>query len=317
MNIKKRMMVFFGIFSLLLILLIGLGLSGRFHQSRIIKEKITIQKGMSSRQVAGLLAGKKIIASKRYFSLLLSLKGMNKKIKAGIFELNSGMSTREIIDILIGGKVFYIKATIPEGFTAKQIAQLLVEKNFFSSTDKFMQMVKERNLEGYLFPETYFILPGTKEEEIIKMMTCQFFKIFTLQMKMRMKKFNFNQDEVIILASLIEKEAKDEKERNLISAVFHNRLKKHWRLESCASVRYVLDKWDTPLIYKDLEVNSPYNTYRYYGLPVGSVCNPGLASLKAALYPAESDLMFFVAKGDGTHRFSKYYKEHLFKKRKD
>ncbi|MCK4533192.1 endolytic transglycosylase MltG [bacterium] len=313
---KKKIIALFGI-SFLLILLIGVGLFKRFHQSHIIEEKITIQKGMSSRQVAGLLAGKKIIASKKYFSLLLRLKGMNKKIKAGVFELSSGMSTGEIVDILVGGKVFYSKVTIPEGFTAKQVAQLLVEKNFFSSTDRFLQMVKEKNLEGYLFPETYFILPGTKEEEIIKIMTRQFFKIFTPQMKMRMKKFNFNQDEAVILASLIEKEAKDEKERNLISAVFHNRLKKRWRLESCASVRYVLDKWNEPLIYKDLEVNSPYNTYRYYGLPAGPVCNPGLASLKAALYPADSELMFFVAKGDGTHRFSKYYKEHLFKKGKN
>ncbi len=311
---KKKIIVLFGI-SFLLVLLIVMGLSERFHQSLIREERITIQKGMTSSQVAGLLEGKKIIDSKRYFSLLLRLKGMNKDIKAGVFELNSGMSAGEIVDILVGGKVFYSRVTIPEGFTAKQIAQLLAEKNFFDSTDKFLQTVKESNLEGYLFPETYFILPGTKEEEIIKIMTRQFFKIFTPQMKMRMKKFNFNQDEVVILASLIEKEAKDEKERNLISAVFHNRLKKRWRLESCASVRYILDKWKEPLTYKDLEINSLYNTYRCYGLPVGPVCNPGLASLRAALYPADSDLMFFVAKGDGTHKFSKYYKEHLFKKK--
>ena len=287
------------------------------HKSSIKEGVITIEQGMNSGGIVDLLVEKGIIKSKRYFLLLVNFKRVHKRIKAGTYKLNSGMSTREIIDILASGKVFYNKVTIPEGFTVKQIAQLLVEKNILYSCDEFLQIVKKRNLEGYLFPETYFLLPGTKEEEIIEIMRRQFFKVFTPQMGRRTKEFNLNQREVVILASLIEKEAKDESERNLISAVFHNRLNKRWRLESCASVRYVLDKWQKPLTYKDLEINSKYNTYRYYGLPVGPVCNPGLASLKAALYPVDSEVMFFVAKGDGTHKFSKYYKEHLLKKRKN
>lgn len=313
MNNKRWIVILKGIlFSLLIIPIVVVLL--KQLSSPYIEGEITIQQGMTSCQVADLLAEKKIIKSKGYFRLLLNLKRANKKIKAGTYRLNSKTSTNKVIDILVKGKVFYIKLTVPEGFTSKQIAMLL-EENISSSAERFIQIVKEKDLEGYLFPDTYFIEPAMKEEEIIKMMTDQFFKVFTPQMEIRAKELGLGRKKTVILASLIEKEAREREERNLISAIFHNRLRKHWRLESCATVRYVLDEWRRPLIFKDLEIDSPYNTYRYYGLPPGPICNPGLASLKAALYPVDSGLMFFVAEGDGTHKFSKYYKEHLLKKR--
>ncbi len=166
-------------------------------------------------------------------------------------------------------------------------------------------------MEGYLFPETYFIDYDASPEEIVDMMVDQFNKVFTQTMEERGKKFKFTKRDTIILASIIEKEAVKDEERPLISAVFHNRLKKRWYLESCATVQYALGEHKEKLTYEDVKVNSPYNTYIHFGLPPGPICNPGLAAIEAALYPADTDLMFFVSEGEGTHRFSKYYKKHL------
>jgi len=125
------------------------------------------------------------------------------------------------------------------------------------------------------------------------------------------KALHLSYAQIVTLASLVEKEARAPQERPLIAGVFYNRLRKHWRLESCATVEYALGTWKPQLTYKDLDVQSPYNTYRHFGLPPGPICNPGAASLEAAAHPAPTDMMFFVADGQGTHRFSRYYKEHL------
>jgi len=138
-----------------------------------------------------------------------------------------------------------------------------------------------------------------------------FKKNYTEDLDRQAKKIKFTLHEVVTLASIIEKEAKDDNERKIISAVFHNRLKRNWNLESCATVRYALKKYSDKLTYRDLQVNSHYNTYKFKGLPPGPICNPGLASIKAALFPADTDLMFFFTKGEGTHKFSKYYKQHI------
>jgi len=187
----------------------------------------------------------------------------------------------------------------------------LIEQKGLGRKDKFLKIVEEKKLEGYLFPETYFVNYDISEEQIIEIMVDQFNKVFTKELEERGKEFNFARRDVIILASIIEKEAAKEEERPLISAVFHNRLKKRWYLESCATVQYALGKHKNRLTYKDLKVDSPYNTYAHFGLPPGPICNPGFGSIEAALYPADSDLMFFVAEGEGTHRFSKYYQKHL------
>jgi len=203
-----------------------------------------------------------------------------------------------------------MKLTIPEGFTARQIGQLIEEKGL-GRRKRFLKIVEQRGVEGYLFPETYFVEYDISEEEIIDTMVDQFNKLFTKEMEEQGKKFNFTKRDTVILASIIEKEAARDEERPLISGVFHNRLRKRWYLESCATVQYALGEHKEKLTYEDLKVDSPYNTYDHFGLPPGPICNPGLGSIKAALYPAETDLMFFVAEGEGTHGFSKYYGKHL------
>lgn len=271
---------------------------------------VTIEQGVSAQRVAELLEQERLISSKNYFLFLLRLRGAHRKIKTGIYEINSKESTWRIITKLVLGKSKKVKLTIPEGFTAHQIAQLIEQKGL-GEKDRFLEIVKERNLEGYLFPETYFVNYDASEEEIIDMMVDQFNKVFTKEMEEKGKEFKFTKRDIIILASIIEKEAVKDEERPLISAVFHNRLKKPWYLESCATVQYALGEHKEKLTYKDVKVDSPYNTYIHFGLPPGPICNPGLAAIKAALYPAQTDLMFFVTKGEGTHRFSKYYQKHL------
>jgi len=271
---------------------------------------VTIEQGVTAHGVADILKTERLISSKNYFLLLLRLKGAKASIKAGVYEINSKESTWRIINKLLSGRTKKIKLTVPEGFTAHQVAQLIEEKGL-GRKDRFLGIVEQRGLEGYLFPETYLVNYGISEEEIIDMMVDQFNKVFTKEMEERVKKFNFTKSDTVILASLIEKEAGKDEERPLISAVFHNRLRKRWYLESCATVQYAMGEHKDKLTYKDLKVDSPYNTYTHFGLPPGPICNPGLSSIKAALYPAETDLMFFVSKGEGTHRFSKYYQKHL------
>lgn len=271
---------------------------------------VTIEQGMVAEEVADLLKREGLIPSKNLFLLFLKLRGAQDRIKAGVYEIDSKKGTCPIIKKLILGKSETVKVIVPEGATARQIAELIEQKGL-GSKEKFLKIIEKRQLEGYLFPETYLIDYDASEEEIIDMMVDQFNKIFSEEMEERGKKLNLTKRDTVILASIIEKEAAKDDERVLISAVFHNRLKKHWYLESCATVQYALGKHKRKLTYKDLKVDSPYNTYMHFGLPPGPICNPGLASINAALYPAETDLMFFVAEGGGTHNFSKYYEKHL------
>ncbi len=274
------------------------------------RAEINIKRGMNANEIANLLKEKNVIKDKNIFILFLKLKKAQNKIKAGIYEFSLPINLNKLINILIKGKSKLIKVTIPEGLTTEQVAEIIEQKRL-GSKKRILEIVRERNLEGYLFPETYFFAPETPEEVIIDRMVRQFHKVFTWEMKQKAKQFNFTERDVVILASIIEKEAKLSSEKPLISAVFHNRLKKRYYLESCATVEYALGKHKKKLSYKDLKINSPYNTYTHFGLPPGPICNPGFESLKYAINPAESDVMFFVSKGDGSHKFFSDFREHI------
>ncbi|MBD3272217.1 MAG: endolytic transglycosylase MltG, partial [Elusimicrobia bacterium] len=200
--------------------------------------------------------------------------------------------------------------TVPEGLTMKQVAQTLAEQEM-GDENRFMSIFKSHNREGYLFPETYVIAQGLSEQQIADILYAQFERTFNAQWKERAAELGMSVHEIVTLASLIEKEAKVDHERPLISAVFHNRLKSHKYLESCATVQYALGQWKKRLSLKDLEVDSPYNTYKHYGLPPGPICSPGRQSLYAALYPEDTDALFFISNGDGTHSFYTRYRDHL------
>ncbi|MDO8735271.1 MAG: endolytic transglycosylase MltG [Elusimicrobiota bacterium] len=271
---------------------------------------IKIPDGSTPKQVAKILKNEGIIKSESIFLTLVWFSRTEKKFKPGIYEFNTKMTSFVVLRDIINGNTYRIKVTIPEGFTAVEIAELL-EKKDVCNGKKFLRIVKNKNMEGYLFPETYFFEPDSSEDKVIQMLYNQFEKIFIDDFVKRTEELKMSKEKTIILASIIEKEAKKDEERPLVSAVFHNRLKKGWNLESCATVLYALGKHKDFLTYKDTKVDSTFNTYIHPGLPPAPICNPGVASIKAALYPAETSDMFFVADGSGTHKFSKYAEEHI------
>ncbi len=298
------------------ILIIAILLSIALIYSRLNpyqSKSITVAKGMTSQEIAELLEKEGMIHSGKYFYILSMIKRVQGKLQAGRYHINNRMSTWHILDKIVKGDIEGIKVTIPEGYTALQIASLIQSKGL-GNASLFMEYVNENNLEGYLFPSTYTIYTPSTEKEIADLIIRYFYKIFNNDLLKRAQETGFTEKEIVILASIIEKEARVDNERTVISSVFHNRLKKKWMLESCATVQYAIGEHKLILTYRDLEINSPYNTYLNRGLPPGPICNPGEASLKAALYPDDSDVLFFIANGDGTHRFSRYLSEHNRKK---
>lgn len=298
---------------IIFILIVALCLVGSISYQPQVSKIIVLELGTTSRQIAQKLKQEKIIPNVTIFLIYTKLTREGNKLQAGRYELNNKMGMSVILDKLTKGDVWGIKITVPEGYTSIQIADLLASKKL-ANKNRFLRLVKEKNLEGYLFPATYIIPPGTETEAIAQIMVEKFNNVFKEEFGQRLKELNYSQKQIITLASIIEREAKKNQERQLISAVFHNRLKKGYLLESCATVEYALRKNKVHLTYEDLKIKSPYNTYLYPGLPPGPICNPGEASIRAALYPVKSEALFFVAQGDGTHRFSKYYQEHLQQK---
>ena len=291
------------------------------------EQEITIQKGSSVKAISVQLEGKGIIKNANIFAIYCKLNDKAAKIKAGKYILSSSMSVEQIVDKLTAGnaEIDSVRFTIPEGFELREIAdrlesQGLINKDeFYKAIEKsdfdyaFIKDIPERDdkLEGYLFPDTYEVFKNATEQEIIGKMLGRFDQVFTEDYRQRAKELNMSFDQVITLASIIEREAKLDKERKTISAVFHNRLKKNIKLQSCATVQFALKERKEVLTYKDLEIESLYNTYKYAGLPKGPIASPGAKSIEAALYPEKVDYLYFVANKDGSHVFSKTYQEHL------
>ena len=283
---------------------------------------VSLDRGMPAGKVAELLKKEGIIGDVFSFKVTRSLR--KAKFKAGDYELSPSMNNWKIISMLASGKVKQYKITVPEGYSVKQIARLLASQHVSSDTAFIKksvdpELVRRKKLEGstfegYLFPETYLFNVNMKEEEIIGIMHANFKSVMEkngVYKKCDAKKLRFY--DVLRLASIVEKEAEKPSERALIAGVFMNRLKARMRLESCATVVFALGdkgKGKAHLSLNDLEVESRYNTYKYYGLPPAPICNPGLPSILAALNPAETKFMFFVSKGDGTHEFSETLEQH-------
>ena len=272
--------------------------------------EVLIPKGTSPKQIAKILKESEVIYSKTVFLASLKLSGNSKNLKAGLYEFNTKDNSFKIINKLANGESKNIKVTIPEGWTIKQIANILDENNICSG-EKFINSAKEKNLEGYLFPNTYFLIPNMEVEEIIKIMTDEFDKFWIEDFDRRANEINMSKKDIIILASIVEKEAVSDDERSVIAGVFLNRLLKGMRLQSCATVLYAMDKNKERLALEDLNFSSPYNTYRHNGLPPAPICNPGAKAIRAVLYPAVTDNLYFVSKGNGTHYFSENFQDHI------
>jgi UPF0755 protein len=285
---------------------------------------VNINKGSTLVDIGETLADNKVIKSSRFFVHYGRLTGQDKKMQAGTYQISNNWSMKEIVECISSGKVAGYRLAIPEGYTVKQIEDLLVQKGIADRELfqkalganyplSFLEGISEtgyERLEGFLFPATYELRPGMSEEEIIKLMLEKFQTVFTPQLQQRADEVDLSVREIITLASIVEREAKLEEERPQVAAVFLNRLQRGMRLESCATVQYILGKQKETLTTKDLQNPSPYNTYLHTGLPPGPIANPGASSIKAVLYPADVDYLFFVARGDGSHQFSKTFREH-------
>ncbi|MCK5696209.1 MAG: endolytic transglycosylase MltG [Desulfobacula sp.] len=285
-----------------------------------IEKLFTITPGQSLAVIAKNLEKEFIISDKTYFTLFTKFKKAGKKLQAGEYILSAAKSPDQILKILIKGKVKLYRITISEGLNIKEIAAL-VEKATLNTKKNFIDLchnnflinslgIKAISLEGYLFPDTYFFPKHTSCKNIITTMIGHFKIIFTEKWKTRAKNMGFSVHDIVILASIIEKETGDAKERPVISSVFHNRLEKNMRLESDPTVIYGIKNFDGNIKRKHLKTITPYNTYQIKGLPMGPIANPGALSLQAALYPAKTEYLFFVSKKDTTHKFSKTIREH-------
>ena len=286
-----------------------------------ISEKvITVLPGQHFKMIASQLAGTGIIKDSLRFKLFAQIKGYDKRIKAGEYRLSASLSPKQVLEIMVSGKVALYKITIPEGYTLVQIAGIvskmgLAEASVFikSATDPAVVKalgVEADSLEGYLFPDTYHFPKGLPLREIMGTMVNRFLEIFSTEWQERARQLDMSLHQVVTLASIIEKETGAAFERPLIASVFHNRLEKDMRLSSDPTVIYGIKNFDGNLTRKHLTTAAPYNTYLNKGLPPGPIANPGLASLEAALYPAETNYLYFVSKKDSTHQFSTTLKEH-------
>lgn len=279
-----------------------------------------VESGDSLATVIRKLRDQKIISNGLFFSIWARLSGAEKKLHPGLYRFETGVPPREVLDRLVTGKGVFQTVTIPEGLTVKEIAALL-DKMSIANREKFLAEsvnptllstlgLLDKGIEGYLFPSTYHLIPSTPEKDIIIMMVEQFRKASLPLLVQRGDSIQLTPHQILTLASIIEKETGVESERPLVSAVFHNRLRKQMPLQSDPTVIYGLKEFNGNLTRKDLSDATPYNTYRILALPPGPICNPSVSSIRAALYPADVPYLYFVSKNDGTHLFSETVEAH-------
>jgi UPF0755 protein len=301
-------------------------------------KQVAISRGMSANSVADTLEENGIIKNSFVFGYYLQLKDEGSRFQAGLYEMSPGMDNAAIIAKLNAGDTIAeetIRFTIPEGYTVLQIADKLAADGLINK-EKFLDVAENgrswanaesaqaipdddklhKRLEGYLFPETYELKKDSTEEQIITRMlqeTDRKLAALPEDWQDAMEASGRTLHEIMTIASLIEREVVVDEERALVSSVIYNRLAKPMRLQIDAAVQYALDEPKERLLTKDLEIDSPYNTYKNDGLPPGPIASPSLASIEAAIYPAQSEYLFYVTKKDGSqsHLFAKTYNEHL------
>ncbi len=286
---------------------------------------VVVQNGMSARAIGQQLQAAGVVRDARYFEWLARWRGVADQLEAGKYSLNGEQTTGQLLERLLEAPLELVRVTIPEGLTRQEIAAILHCAGLADSA-RFMDVtidpqltaslgVSSASLEGYLFPETYHLPPEIDEEQIARHMVEEFFNVFTDAHFARLEEIGLSLHEAVTLASIVEREAVAAEERPTIAAIFLRRLGLSRRLESCATVEFALGVHKKRLTNADLRVVSPYNTYRHRGLPPGPIGSPGRASLEASLHPVETQFLYFVARGDGTHEFSRTNREHEIAKR--
>ncbi|MDR1952615.1 MAG: endolytic transglycosylase MltG [Elusimicrobiota bacterium] len=301
------------LFKILFVIVAVLIIAGLVWYFKLPNKRIgfTVNSGDSAHRVADILKKENIIYSERLFLAFVKLTSSGKRIQAGYYEFSQRDNIFTILSQFRNGSKSYISVTIPEGSNIKQIAAIIKSRIPDFDDAKFIKIANDEKLEGYLMPETYYIGYSFQPEDMIRIMRKEFDKKVTPAMYERAEKIGMPMKDVITLASIVEKEAIKAQERPIIAGVFYNRLKQRIRLESCATVLYAMGINKAQLSLADTKYPSPYNTYLHYGLPPGPICNPGVESINAVLYPVETDNLFFVAEGGGGHLFSPNLEQHV------
>jgi UPF0755 protein len=281
---------------------------------------LEIQPGTSLTALSHIIENQGLVSSAAKFRWLVRLTGAARKIKAGEYQISTGLRPGEVLDKIVRGEVRLHQVTFPEGYTMTQIADLLDHRDLArydqvmaSATDAaFVHAcnISASTLEGYLFPDTYLFAMDLPVKTILRSFVARFNQHFPPEQEEKARALGFTRHQVVILASVVEKETAVPKERSLIAGVFLNRLRKGIRLQSDPTVIYGLNNFDGNLTKDHLQTDTPYNTYTRKGLPAGPICNPGAASIQAVLDPASTAYLYFVAKKDGTHQFSTTLAEH-------
>ncbi|MFN2358529.1 MAG: endolytic transglycosylase MltG [Desulfotignum sp.] len=280
----------------------------------------TIHPGQHLKQIAGALESQGLVSDALLFTLYARYKKAGTRLPAGEYLLRANLAPVQILEQLVKGKVKLYRLTIPEGLNMDETAALIAEAGF-CDTKTFLDLstdpefidhlnIPSHTLEGFLFPETYFFPKTTPCRQVITKMVDTFFTVFTPRWQERTKTLGFTLKEIVTLASMIEKEAGVAFEHPLIASVFHNRLEKKMRMESDPTVIYGDPDFEGRIRTRHLRRKTDYNTYQMHGLPKGPIANPGAKAMEAALFPAQSDYLFFVSKNDSTHHFSKTLAEH-------
>ena len=282
--------------------------------------RVNIPPGSSFATAVDSLASAGIVGSPGLFKFYASARGRDRSLKAGTYSFERGASWNEVLDALTRGKGLVQTVTIPEGFALSSIANVLgkalsvpPESVLVAATDSALRQrldVPTPSLEGYLFPDTYSFAADTTPQEAVRVLIARFEQVWKPEWDARLQTLAMSRHDIMTLASIIEKEARLAEERPVISAVYHNRLRIGMLLQADPTVQYALGRHVDRVLYRDLEIDSRYNTYKHKGLPPGPIASPGAASIEAALFPANVPYLYFVAHPDGHHEFRRTFSEH-------
>ena len=304
--------------------IIPLAGSSSYTGERGVPVYFTVRPGMSVSEIGKELYERGIIDSEMKFWWTAKLNGFENKVKSGTFAMQIGMTPRDALEILVYGNTVTIRFTIPEGFSVRDIAQRLDDEGLVKA-DAFISLAKtyrpypyveeHENVryaaEGFLFPDTYEINGEFDAARIMQMMAENFDRRLTKDMRDRAREMDLSIYELVTLASLVEKEAYHEEDRPIIAQIFLKRLRLGMPLQADPTVQYLLDAPKEDLLYRDTEIESPYNTYQNVGLPPGPIASPGTASLMAVLHPADTNYLYFVADRNGNNYYATNYADHL------
>jgi peptidoglycan lytic transglycosylase G len=317
---------------LIVLLLVGAGAAAGFFYRRIhepyrgfagAEQFVEIPQGSGTKTIGDVLVASGIVQDQVTFRLALWMSGRARGLKAGEYRFEQPMTPLEVIGKIARGDVYVVRVTFPEGLTIAEMANIFQMHGFGSAAD-FLEASKDasliraldpsaRNLEGYLFPETYPLSRHADAAHVVRLMVEQFTHAFTPELQQAAQSRGLSVRQVVTLASLVEKETARPDERPIVAAVYENRMRIGMLLQCDPTVIYALSqlgRYSGNLHHDDLSVDSPYNTYRRAGLPPGPIAAPGKASLEAAVHPADSPFLYFVSRNDGSHEFAQTLEEH-------